>query len=309
MGPYVIRRLLQLIPILIGASILIFVLMRLVPGDPALQALGAGMGEATEEQVQALRREWGLDKPLPVQYVYWLGNALQGDLGRSTVSRVPVVDEITSRFPATLQLTLLSLCVSVIIGIPLGVVAAVRHNRIADRLSMVVVLIGICTPSFWLGLMLMLLFSVQFNLLPSFGKGGVSYLILPSLTLGVPAAAVLARVTRSSMIEVLSEDYIRTARAKGLVERLVIVRHAIKNALIPIITILGLEFGFLLSGSVVTETVFSYPGLGLLLITSINNRDFPIVQGALLLFAVQFVIVNLIVDLLYGFMDPRITYS
>jgi peptide/nickel transport system permease protein/oligopeptide transport system permease protein len=199
--------------------------------------------------------------------------------------------------------------VSVALGIPFGVIAAVRHNSLIDRGSTIIALLGICTPTFWLGLMLMLLFSVQLGWLPSFGRGGITHLILPAITLGASASAIIARVTRSSMIEVLSEDFIRTARAKGLAERIVVYRHAIKNALIPIITILGLEFGFLLSGSVVTETVFSYPGLGLLLISSINNRDFPVVQGALLLFALQFVIVNLVVDLLYGFVDPRITYS
>lgn len=309
MSRYIARRLLQLIPILLGASILIFVLMRLVPGDPAIQALGVESGDATAEQVEALRREWGLDQPLPVQYFYWLGNALQGDLGRSTVSRVPVSEEIMSRFPATLQLTVVSMLVSVVLGIPFGVIAAVRHNSLIDRGSTIIALLGICTPTFWLGLMLMLLFSVQLGWLPSFGRGGITHLILPAITLGASASAIIARVTRSSMIEVLSEDFIRTARAKGLAERIVVYRHAIKNALIPIITILGLEFGFLLSGSVVTETVFSYPGLGLLLINSINNRDFPVVQGALLLFALQFVIVNLVVDLLYGFVDPRISYS
>jgi ABC-type dipeptide/oligopeptide/nickel transport system permease component len=306
MTRYVIRRLLALIPILLGASILIFAVMRLVPGDPARQALGP---EATGDQVELLRKQWRLDEPLPVQYAAWLGRAVQGDFGRSTVSRVPAREEILSRFPATLQLTLASMVVSVVLGIFFGVVAAVKHNSLVDRSSMVLALIGVCTPSFWLGLMLILVFSVKFGWLPSFGKGGLSHLILPAATLGTGASAILARVTRSSMIEVLGEDYVRTARAKGLRENVVIVRHALKNALIPIITIVGLEFGGLLSGSVVTETVFAYPGLGQLLINAINNRDFPVVQGALLLFAVQFVLVNLAVDLLYARADPRISYS
>ncbi|HET8629683.1 MAG TPA: nickel ABC transporter permease [Thermomicrobiales bacterium] len=303
---YVIRRLIALVPILVGVSILVFVMMRLVPGDPARMTLGP---EATGEQVALLRHQWGLDRPLPVQYAFWLQRAVHGDFGRSTVSRVPASQEIAARFPATLKLTAASMAVSVVLGLVFGVVAAVRHNTLFDRTSMVVALLGVCTPSFWLGLMLMLLFAVKLRWLPSFGQGGISHLILPALTLGTGSSAIIARVTRSSMLEVLGEDYVRTARAKGLGERAVIVRHALKNALIPIITILGLEFGGLLAGAVVTETVFSYPGLGLLLINSINNRDFPIVQGALLLFALEFVLVNLLVDVIYARVDPRITYS
>lgn len=303
---YIMRRLAMLVPILFGVSIIIFVMMRLVPGDPARQALGP---EATGDQVALLRHQWGLDQPLPVQYLYWLKRAVQGDFGRSTVSRVPASQEIFTRFPATIELTVASMTVSIILGLVFGVAAAVKHNTLFDRSSMVVALIGVCTPSFWLGLMLMLLFSVKLGWLPSFGKGGIRHLILPALTLGTGASAIIARVTRSSMLEVLSEDYVRTARAKGLSERVVILGHALKNAFIPIITILGLEFGGLLSGAVITETVFAYPGLGLLLVNSINNRDFPIVQGALLLFAVQFVLVNLFVDVIYARVDPRIAYS
>jgi peptide/nickel transport system permease protein/oligopeptide transport system permease protein len=222
---------------------------------------------------------------------------------------VPVTEEIFSRLPATLELTLASMAVAIVFGLLFGIVSAIRHNTLVDRGTMLLALIGICTPSFWLGLILMLIFSVELGWFPSTGAGGISHLVLPAITLGVGAAAVIARVTRSSMIEVFSEDFIRTARAKGLAERMVVVRHALKNALIPIITILGLEFGGLLAGAVITETVFSYPGIGQLLIKSINNRDFPIVQGALLLFAIQFVLVNLIVDLLYARVDPRISYA
>lgn len=306
MARYIIRRLLALIPILLGASILIFAVMRLVPGDPARQALGP---EATGDQVRILRKQWKLDQPLPIQYAAWLGRAVTGDLGRSTVSRVPVTKELSSRFPATLQLTLASMTVAILLGIFFGVLSAVKYNSVIDRSSMVVAMIGICTPSFWLGLMLLLVFAVKFDWFPSSGKGGISHLVLPAITLGAAASAIIARVTRSSMIEVFAEDYVRTARAKGLAENVIVMRHALKNALIPIITILGLEFGGLLAGSVVTETVFAYPGIGQLLINSINNRDFPIVQGALLLFAVQFVIINLVVDLLYARIDPRISYS
>lgn len=306
MTQYIFRRLLALIPILLGVSIIIFLVMRLIPGDPARQSLGP---EATGEQVEVLRKAWRLDEPLPMQYLAWLERAIEGDLGRSTVSRMPVTEEIFSRLPATLELTLASMVVAIVFGLLFGIVSAIRHNSLIDRGTMLLALIGICTPSFWLGLLLLLAFSVKLSWFPSTGAGGLSHLVLPAITLGVGAAAVIARVTRSSMIEVFSEDFIRTARAKGLGERLVVVRHALKNALIPIITILGLEFGGLLAGAVITETVFSYPGIGQLLIKSINNRDFPIVQGVLLLFAIQFVLINLVVDLLYARVDPRISYA
>jgi ABC-type dipeptide/oligopeptide/nickel transport system permease component len=303
---FIIRRIVLLVPLLVGASILVFLTMRLIPGDPARLALGA---EATEDQVQLMRRQWGLDQPLPVQYVYWIGHALQGDWGRSTISRVPASEEISNRLPATLRLAGLSIIFAGLLGIGFGLLSAVRHNTWLDRASMVVALLGICTPSFWLGLMLILVFSVWLGWFPSFGQGGLDHLILPSLTLGAAAAALIARVTRSSLLEVLGAEYLKTARAKGLTEHLVITRHALKNALIPVLTLLGLELGGLLTGAIVTETVFAYPGIGLLLITSIGNRDFPIIQPALLLFAVQFVLVNLVVDILYAVVDPRITYA
>jgi ABC-type dipeptide/oligopeptide/nickel transport system permease component len=294
------------VPLLFGASILVFLTMRLIPGDPARLALGA---EATEDQVQLMRRQWGLDQPLPVQYAYWIAHALQGDWGRSTISRVPASEEITNRLPATLRLAALSIIIAAGFGISFGLLAAIRHNTWLDHASMVLALLGICTPGFWFGLMLILVFSVWLGWLPSFGQGGLDHLILPSLTLGAAAAALIARVTRSSLLEVLGADYLKTARAKGLREHLVITRHALKNALIPVLTLLGLELGGLLTGAIVTETVFAYPGIGLLLITSIGNRDFPVIQPALLLFAVQFVLVNLVVDVLYAVVDPRITYA
>jgi peptide/nickel transport system permease protein/oligopeptide transport system permease protein len=295
-----------LVPLLVGASVLVFLTMRLIPGDPARLALGA---EATEEQVQLMRRQWGLDQPLPVQYVYWLGHALQGDFGRSTVSRVPAGQEIALRLPATLRLAAGSMVIAVVLGIGLGLLAAVRHNTWLDRASMLVALLGVCTPTFWLGLMLILVFSVQFGWLPSFGQGGPEHLILPAFTLGAAAAAVIARVTRSSLLDVLGADYLRTARAKGLAEHLVVSRHALRNALIPVLTLLGLELGGLLAGAIVTETVFAYPGLGQLLVSSVSNRDFAVVQAALLLFSVQFVLINLVVDVLYAVVDPRISYG
>lgn len=303
---YIVRRLLMLVPIMFGISVLVFLVMRLIPGDPARQSLGP---EATGDQVEALRQSWRLDEPLPVQYIAWLERALTGDLGRSTVSRVPVVEELATRFPATLELTFAAMLVAIVFGLLFGIVGAVWHNTAIDRVTTITALIGICTPSFWLGLLLLLAFSVRLNWFPSSGAGGVSHLVLPAFSLGIAAAAIVARVTRSSMIDVLSDDYIRTARAKGLRQRIVVMRHAMKNAMIPVLTILGLEFGGLLAGAVVTETVFSYPGIGQLLITSIGTRDFPIVQGALLLFALQFVIINLVVDLLYATADPRIKYS
>lgn len=306
MTKYIVRRLALLVPILLGVSILVFLVMRLIPGDPARQSLGP---EATGEQVAALRKAWRLDEPLPVQYFAWLERAVTGDLGRSTVSRVPVVEELASRFPATLELTLAAMLVAMVFGLLFGVAGAVWHNSPVDRLTTIAALLGICTPSFWLGLLLLLAFSVKLNWFPSAGAGGISHLVLPALTLGIGAAAIVARVTRSSMIDVLSDDYIRTARAKGLRQSAIVMRHAMRNAMIPVMTILGLEFGGLLAGSVVTETVFSYPGIGQLLIKSIGNRDFPIVQGALLLFSLQFVLINLVVDLLYAKADPRISYS
>lgn len=302
---YIVRRLAMLIPILIGVSMLVFLVMRMIPGDPARQSLGP---EATGDQVEALRKAWRLDEPLPIQYFAWLERALTGDLGRSTVSRVPVVEELASRFPATLELTAASMLVAIVFGLLFGIAGAVWHNSPVDRATTLIALLGICTPSFWLGLLLLLGFSVKLNWFPSAGAGGISHLVLPAITLGVGAAAIVARVTRSSMIDVLSDDYIRTARAKGLSQRVVVMRHAMKNAMIPVLTIMGLEFGGLLAGSVVTETVFAYPGIGQLLIRSIGNRDFPIVQGALLLFSLQFVLINLVVDLLYAKADPRIQY-
>lgn len=306
MTGYVLRRLALLVPILLGVSMLVFAVMRLIPGDPARQSLGP---EATGDQVEALRKAWRLDDPIVAQYFAWLQRAITGDLGRSTVSRVSVVEELSTRFPATLQLTVASMSIAIVLGITFGVAGAVWHNSIIDRATMVVALLGICTPSFWLGLLLLLGFSVKLNWFPSAGAGGLSHLVLPAVTLGIGAAAIIARVTRSSMIDVLSDDYVRTARAKGLRQRAVVTRHAMRNAMIPVLTILGLEFGGLLAGSVVTETVFAYPGIGQLLIRSIGNRDFPIVQGALLLFSVQFVLINLVVDILYAKADPRIQYS
>ena len=303
---YILRRLLYMIPILFVVSILVFMILHLVPGDPARLVAGP---DATLEDVEIIRSTLGLDRPLPVQYVSWLGNLLRGDLGRSARTHRPVTHELGLTVPATVELTLAAIAVAIFIGVSAGIIAAVRRNSVFDYSSMVVALLGVCTPSFWLGLMLMLIFAVKLDLFPTVGRGGLSNLVLPAVTLGTGAAAIIARVTRSSMLEVLNMDYIRTAHAKGLSGKTVILRHAVKNAFIPVITVIGLEFGYLLAGAVVTETVFAYPGVGRLLIDAIGFRDYPVIQGTLLLLAMQFALVNLIVDVLYVFLDPRISYG
>ncbi len=303
---YIARRILILIPTLFGVSIAVFLLLHLVPGDPA--RLVAGL-DATPADIALIRSELGLDRPLPVQYLTWLGNLFRGDMGRSTRTHNPVTYEIGLRLPATWELTAVSITVAVLIGLITGISAATRRNTIVDYGSMVAALLGICTPSFWLGLMLMLIFAVKLRWLPTSGRGDWHNLVLPGVTLGASAAAIIARVTRSSLLEVLNQDYIRTAVAKGLSDRLVIWRHALKNSLIPVVTVVGLEFGYLLAGAVVTETVFAYPGIGRLLVDAISYRDFPVVQGILLILASQFVLVNLLVDVFYAFLDPRIRYG
>lgn len=306
MFTYFLRRLVIVIPTLIGVSIAVFLLLHMVPGDPA--RLMAGL-DATQADVEMLRESLGLNRSLPEQYFTWFGNMLQGDMGRSTRTRNLVTYEIGLRLPATAQLTLVSITIAVIIGLTTGIVAATRRNSPLDYASMVVALLGICTPSFWLGLMLMWIFAVELRWLPTSGRGDWRHLVLPGVTLGVGAAAIIARVTRSSLLEVLNQDYIRTAKAKGLRQQTVVYRHALKNALIPVVTVIGLEFGFLLAGAVITETVFAYPGVGRLLVDSIAFRDYPMVQAILLLLAVQFVLVNLAVDVLYAWLDPRIHYD
>ncbi|GAB4567575.1 MAG: ABC transporter permease [Anaerolineae bacterium] len=306
MFEYVSRRLLGLIPTLFGVSVMVFLLLHFVPGDPARLVAGP---DATLEDIELIRKELGLDRPLVVQYVTWLGNLFRGDLGRSTRTHNPTTYEIGLRIPATLELTAVSITIAIIVGLSTGVIAAIRRNSLLDYSSMLFALLGICTPSFWLGLMLMLLFAVKLRWFPTSGRGGWEHLVLPGVTLGFGASAIIARVTRSSMLEVLNQDYIRTAAAKGLAERMIILRHALKNALIPVVTVIGLEFGYLLAGAVITESVFAYPGVGRLLVESIAFRDFPVVQAILLILAAQFAVVNLLVDVLYAFLDPRISYG
>jgi len=303
---YILNRLFYMIPILFGVSIVVFLMLHLVPGDPARLVAGP---DATLEDVEIIRSSLGLDRPLPVQYVSWLGNLFHGDLGRSARTHRPVTSELRLTVPATVELTLAAITIAILLGVGAGTIAAVRRNSIFDYTSMVVALLGVCTPSFWLGLMLMLIFAVKLDLFPTVGRGGLDHLVLPAVTLGAGAAAIIARVTRSSMLEVLNMDYIRTAHAKGLSAQAVVVRHAVKNAFIPVITVIGLEFGYLLAGAVITETVFAYPGVGRLLVDAIGYRDYPVIQGALLLLALQFALVNLVVDVLYVFFDPRISYG
>jgi len=305
MTNYLTRRLLQLIPVLIGVSIVIFLLLHMIPGDPARAFLGP---DATAADVAMFRQRLGLDQPLHVQYLRFIGGLLHGDLGRSIRTDAPVAEELATRYPVTLELTAVAALVMVLIGLPAGIISATRPNSLIDNGVMILSLGGVSVPIFWLGLMLILLFSVRLGILPSGGNDGLRYFILPGLALGLSSAAILARLTRSAMLEVVNQDYIRTARAKGLGKRIIIYRHALRNALIPVVTIVGLEIGGLLAGAVLTETVFAINGIGRYIVQAINERDYPVVQGAVLILALSFVLVNLFVDILYAVIDPRISY-
>ncbi len=304
---YVGARLVMAVPVLLGVTVLVFSMLYLLPGDPVQAMLGESATSA--EHVERLRHELGLDDPIYVQYARFLGNALRGDLGRSLVSRHQVLDEILSQFPATAELALASMAIAVIVGVTLGVLAAIRQNSWLDTLSMFVALLGVSMPGFWLGLMLIFFFSLRLGWFPATGQGGPERLILPATALGIGAAAIIARLTRSSMVEVLRQEYVTTARAKGLAEHVVILRHALQNALIPVVTMVGLQFGYLLAGAVIIETVFARQGIGRLIITSILAKDFPLVQGAVLFTACLYVLVNLLVDISYAVLDPRIRYG
>jgi peptide/nickel transport system permease protein/oligopeptide transport system permease protein len=306
MTTYIARRLLAVIPTLLGVLLTVFLMVRLAPGDPAQLLAGEF---ATPETLADIRQRFGLDQPWHVQLGLYAANVLRGDLGQSVRTRKPVAYELRQYFPNTLRLTLGAMLVALLIGIPAGIIAATRPGTIFDLLAMLGALIGVSMPVFWFGLMAILIFSVQLGWFPVAGTGTLWHLVLPAITLGTSTAAILARMTRSAMLEVLSQDYIRTARAKGLAGRVVIFKHALRNALIPVVTITGLQFGGLLEGAVITETVFAWPGIGQLLVGSILARDYPVVQGAVLLIAVAFILINLIVDLLYGAIDPRIRYD
>jgi peptide/nickel transport system permease protein len=304
---YLAQRVVATVPVLLGVSLLVFSMLQLVPGDPVQLMLSEF--QTTPEQIARLRSQLHLEDPLPVQFGRFVVNAAHGDLGTSIRSRRPVSDEIRDNLPSTLQLALAGLCVAAAVGVTLGIVAAVNQHSWIDVGSMLVALLGVSMPSFWLGLLLIFLLSLRIRLLPATGSGDAAHLVLPAITLGLGAAAILARLTRSSMLEVLRQEHVVTARAKGLTEWVVIVRHALKNALIPVVTIFGLQFGQLLAGTFVVETVFARPGLGRLVIDGILNKDLPVVQGVVLVVAVSYVLVNLVVDLLYAVLDPRIRYA
>ncbi len=290
---------------LIGVSILVFLMMHLIPGDPVTYILG---DFASEEAIVEMKKTLGLDQPLFIQYTDYIKNVLQGNLGTSYITGLTVGEEIMARFPITVQLALYSLIIGSVIGILMGILAAVKQNTIFDQLAMVISLIGISAPGFWIALFLIWMFSYQFNIFPISGYQGFYSLILPSITLGLGSAGNIARMTRSSMLEVIKQDFMRTAQAKGLAMISMIFKHALQNAMIPVITLIGLQFGFLLAGAVVIETVFALPGLGSFSIEAITKRDLPTVQGLVLFMAFLFIITNMIVDLVYSLVDPRIKY-
>lgn len=334
MARYTIRRLLSFIPVLMGVTIVVFSFIHLLPGDPAMAMLREN---APPEVAQRIRTSLGLDKPLYEQYLIYLDRTLHGNLGESLVTHIPVADELANRFPATAELAISALLIAILIGIPSGVLSAVRRNSWIDTLSMFIALVGVSMPIFWLGLMLSMFFGVALHWLPFQSRAGVDttivhitgfylidtlasgnlpgfidvvrHLVLPAFVLATVPMSIIARMTRSSMLEALNQDYIRTAHAKGLRERAVVVRHALKNAMLPVVTVIGLQVGFLLSGAILTETIFSWPGIGRWVYDEILLRDYPVIQGSILFIAIIFVAVNLIVDLSYAYLDPRIRYN
>lgn len=336
MGRYIFRRLLNLIPVLLGISLLVFLFLHLIPGDPAVVLLG---DRATPEQVEVLRERLGLNRPLPIQYLEFLGSLLRLDFGRSIFTGFPIIEEIKIRWPATFELSVAAMAIALIVGIPAGVIAAVKRNSIIDNLTMSGSLLGVSMPVYWLGLLLVYLFAVNLKWLPPSGRLGtdigfdfepitgfyvldtllqgdlalfqdaLAHLVLPAVTLSTIPLAIVARITRSTMLEVLGQDYIRTARAKGVLERWVIFKHALKNAMLPVVTIIGLEFGTLLGGAILTETIFAWPGIGKWIYEGILARDYPVVQGGVIFVATAFVLINLLVDISYAFLDPRIQHK
>ncbi|WP_241083415.1 glutathione ABC transporter permease GsiC [Achromobacter xylosoxidans] len=303
---YIVKRLLGMVPTLLLVAVAVFFFVHMLPGDPARLAAGQ---DADDQTVEMLRKEMGLDKPLAHQMVNYFSRLAHGEMGTSLRSRRPVTQEISERFSPTLLLTLTSMIWSVIFGMVIGISSAVWRNKWPDRLGMTIAVSGISFPAFALGMMLIQVFSVGLGWLPTVGASSWKHYILPSITLGAAVAAVMARFTRASFVEVIQEDYVRTARAKGLSERIVITKHTLRNALIPVVTMMGLQFGFLLGGSIVVETVFSWPGLGSLLVNAVVQRDYPVIQGLVLLFSVEFIVINLVVDVLYGVINPGIRYK
>jgi ABC-type dipeptide/oligopeptide/nickel transport system permease component len=306
MTAFIVRRLLLAIPTLLGVLVVAFLLLYVAPGDPVMAMVGE---RADEETIARLRRELRLDDPLYKQFGHYVGGVARGDLGRSYITNRPIQRDIRERFPKTLQLAGAAMLLAATVGITLGILSAWRPGGIIDRAALALAYLGVSFPVFWVGLLLILLFAVTLQWLPPSGAGGWKYLILPALALGMRSIAFLARMTRSAMLDALGSDFVRTARAKGLMERAVIGRHALRNALIPIITVLGLDFGSYLTGSILTETIFSWPGLGRLTLQAIQSRDFPLVQGCVLTIAAIYVLVHLATDCLYTWVDPRIRYD
>lgn len=300
---YIGKRLLQMIPVLLGVTFIIFSLMEITPGDPARQILGQ---EATEEAVEALREELGLNDPFLVRYKNYIFGVLCGDFGTSYTTKEPVFHELMARYPTTVLFAVLTVLIASLIGIPLGIISATRQYSWVDNFATGFAMLGVSIPTFWLGLMLMLLFSVKLNWLPATGFYGPIYWVLPAITVGLPASAGIIRMTRSSMLEVIRQDYIRTARAKGQTEHKIIYGHALENAMIPVITVVGITFGQSLGGQIVTEQVFAVPGLGKLMVEAINARNYPVVEGGVLLIAFAYCVINLLVDIIYAYLDPRI---
>lgn len=305
MFAYTIKRILQIIPVLLVISFLVFFMVHLMPGDPVQTMLGT---EATPEQVEIYREALGLNDPIHIQYFNYMKGLLRGDMGTSFYTNNPVSQEIAERYPNTLKIAVLATMLASALGVTIGIAAAVKHNQFMDNLLMVLSMISVSMPSFFFALLLMLVFSQQLNILPSLGLSSGLHYILPTLTLGLNAVGLISRTTRSAMLDVLRQDYIRTSKSRGIRKSKITFSHALKNALIPVVTVIGLRFGTLLAGATLTETVFSIPGMGRFLVTSVLNRDYPSIQGCILVLASTYVIINTVVDLLYGFIDPRIKY-
>lgn len=309
---YMVRRLITTIPTLLAVTFLVFSMIHLMPGDP-IKAIfrqePGDDGEFTQAVIDSLNEKYGFDKPLPEQYVRYMWNLFQGDMGKSTIYNKSVSKLILEKIPQTAELALAATLFAILLGVPLGIIAAAQRGRWADTLSMLLAMFGVSMPNFWFGLIAIMVFAVSLRWLPSSGVGGIEYLILPAITLGTASAAIIARLTRSSLLEVLQEDYVKTARSKGIREVKVLWIHALRNSLIPVVTIVGLQFGGLLAGTIVVETVFARSGLGILMITAVTSKDIQLAQGLILVIAVIYILVNLIVDLTYAALDPRIEYS
>jgi peptide/nickel transport system permease protein len=303
---YFLRRLIQALPLFVLASLVVFLLIHIAPGDPVRLMLGE---QASAEQVAAVRSMLGLERPLPEQFLRFLGNVLRGDLGTSIRAGRPTMDLIVLAFPATMELAGAAMLLAILLGISVGIAAALKPASLLDHVALFIALLGQSMPSFWIGLILIYLFALRWGLFPTSGRGGLSHLIMPACTLSFLLISIIIRITRTTMIDVLHQDYIRTAYAKGLRSSLVIAKHALKNAMIPIVTIVGLQTGALLGGAVITETVFGWPGVGQLAVNALYGRDYPVVQGVVLMSAVVFVVINLLVDVLYTVLDPQIRYQ